>query len=113
MTDGQINNFWVPGNHGRSAKNNVLFSHVVGDIAEKAAKLNEKQVIEMALDELERAYGKNCRKYFVKGLYYDWTKQPFAKGGYSCPNLKEKADTRKCFLKPHCKNLMFAGEAYI
>mmetsp|Transcript_29961 Transcript_29961/g.27428 ORF Transcript_29961/g.27428 Transcript_29961/m.27428 type:complete len:88 (+) Transcript_29961:836-1099(+) len=64
LTDGEVNNFWVPGGFGRSQKNNVLFSQICGDVAFKAAKMAEKEVIEMALQELERAFGSKVRNLF-------------------------------------------------
>ena len=74
-------------------------------------ELPEEVVIERAVDQLERMFGKDAKKKFVKGRVVSWGSTPYIWGAYTSPRKEEIPNARKLLAEPHANDsVFFAGK---
>lgn len=107
---------------GRSELNRALSITINGPKAEAFSLLTGDEIVESIIAELDVWFGgdatENVRRSTLEGegnkLLYtikDWTKDPFAKGGFSFPLTGGIPSDRNTLAAPVAGKLFFAGEA--
>ncbi|NJM30047.1 MAG: FAD-dependent oxidoreductase [Rhizobiales bacterium] len=87
----------------------LAICHVGGSIAQSLLKDGEPAMIELALDNLVKAFGGSIRKHVGRTAVTQWTKDPEIGGAYSCAK-PGKAKERMHFREPLHERIFMAGE---
>jgi monoamine oxidase len=88
----------------------VAVAMVGGKYSRDLAERGEAAAIEVALTRLEKMFGPEVRKHFVKGVATNWANNPWALGSFSSTK-PGYTDARTTYEKPVGKTLFFAGDA--
>ena len=91
----------------------MLTGWAAGGYARKLSGLAHDQVIECALQSLERIFGmsgQELRQHFATGYTHDWQADPFSQGAYSYA-VVGGSDAPRELAAPVSGTLFFAGEA--
>ncbi len=93
---------------------NAVMGFTGGERAQKLASMNEERLYQVALDELTKITGMDCRKVWVSSKRIVWDQnQEFTGGSYSNEPLGMPDDARARLASPVDNKLFFAGEATV
>lgn len=123
----EVPSYFFPG-VGRSEINVTLNLTINGPKAEQLSLLQDKDKIQLILDEMDVVFdglaSANVRKYFAEDvppdvdptnpviyIIKDWSKETYIGGGQSYPMLGGTNDDRVALAEPIDDRLFFAGEA--
>jgi monoamine oxidase len=87
----------------------LAICHVGGSFALSLLKDGEAAMIELALENLVRAFGGSIRKHVARAAVTRWTNDPDIGGAYSCAK-PGKAKERSHFRRPLHDRIFMAGE---
>jgi len=91
----------------------LLTGWAAGSYARKLSGLDHDQIMERALQSLQRIFGidhAEMRRYFKAGFTHDWQADPFSQGAYSYA-MAGGVDAPQELAAPVGDTLFFAGEA--
>jgi monoamine oxidase len=92
----------------------LLTGWVGGPQAWPLENKDDQTILELALQSLSNVFEKTVdelKQLLTASLVANWSKDPFAKGGYSY-SMIESADAQKLFNDPIDDTIFFAGEAF-
>lgn len=87
----------------------LLVSHMAGAYGREMERLDDADVMAVALDALSEAFGASIRKRVVKTLRTHWASDPFTLGGYSHAK-PGRAASRLMFSQTVGDKIVLAGE---
>jgi monoamine oxidase len=92
---------------------NILTGWAGGPAAEKLINRSQAELVEWAIESLNRIFGKSERwlRERADGIhYYDWSNDPFSRGAYSYPKVGG-LKAAQILSEPMDDTIFFAGEA--
>ena len=84
-------------------------SHMAGSLGREMEKLNDSDMMAIALEALTEAFGASIRKRVVRNLRTHWASDPFTLGGYSHAR-PGRAGSRLVFSETVGDRIVLAGE---
>jgi|ERR1712130_254569 len=95
----------------RSPTDFVAVGFTTSICADRVQKMGKEKATQGMVDQLNRMFGngKQPANEYKKRLYYDWSTNPYARGGYMCVLPKAQRDVLFAFKHPR---IVFAGESY-
>lgn len=87
----------------------LLVSHMAGSYGAEMEKLNDAEMMSVAMDALVEAFGASIRSRVMRMLRTHWASDPYSLGGYSHAK-PGKAASRLKFSEPVAERIVLAGE---
>lgn len=107
---GPINLYW-PVFRGADGRPPVLMAYCIGPRAAKLSMVSEEEATEIAIADLQRLFPKaDPRRALVACQRIDWTRDPFARGGYTFLRRGGRG-ARACLRAADTGALVWAGAA--
>ncbi|MCC5946373.1 MAG: FAD-dependent oxidoreductase [Bernardetiaceae bacterium] len=103
------NEYWVS-HYDPELQSNILCAFIMGEKAERLAKLGKKAGIEQLIAELDSMFDGEPSRRLTDFYWKDWGQDPFIQGAYSYPS-PHSAKLRKALARPIENKIFFAGEA--
>lgn len=88
----------------------LMIGFVGGSFGWELSRAGEAAAVDFALGELEKLFGGEARRRFVRGRLTQWAADPFTLGGYSAA-APGRAAARIELARPVGERIFFAGEA--
>lgn len=96
--------------YGQNSKHHILGLIAVGAPSVPYRQASTSELISYMLNELDEIFDGKASAYYVKHIFQNWNKEPFANGAYV--HYYEDWKNIRALGEPVANKLFFAGDAY-